>query len=205
MTISVGSDVQGWTPKGIYNVLSANAFQLGLVGPSLKIIVSSTGGNSTSSAAGTSGATYTTFKSTMYLSSAENISLNVNPDRLIAHEYGHVWSLYHLYLTHNKDWSSYLDYRGLSGDARLDSTYLWDRKELIADDYRLLFGSAAAVGGGAHLNRDLTDPRQVSGLKDFLARAWTGSSVKPVALSRRGEGHKLAWGVDQQLPTDLLA
>lgn len=172
VTISVAPDAQGWTPKAIYDVLSANAFQLALVGPALKIVVSGSGGNSTASGAGSSGGTYTSFKATMYLSTAENSSLNVNPDRLIAHEYGHVWTLYHLYLTHNKDWSTYLDYRGLLGDSRLDSTYLWDRRELIADDFRLLFGSSEAVAGGAYLNRDLTDPRQVPGLKEFLVRTW---------------------------------
>ncbi len=171
-TISVAADVVGWTPKKVYDVLEPNAYQLGLIGPRLKVSVSLDGYNSTSTAAGTSGSAYTNFSASISLNGRADSSLNTNADRLIAHEYGHAWTLYHLYLSQNKNWTPYLDARGLSGNVKLDSSVTWDRKELIADDYRMLFGTAAAVGGASYLNREVTDPRNVPGLKEFFITTW---------------------------------
>ena len=44
--------------------------------------------------------------------------------------------------------------------------------ELTADDYRMLFGSPAAVAGAGYLQSGITDPRSVPGLKDFLENSW---------------------------------
>jgi hypothetical protein len=171
-TISVDPDVAGWTPRSIYDVLQRNAYQLGLIGPHLTVIVSLDGYNSTSTGAASSAGVYTGYSATISLNGGPSSSLNTNADRLIAHEYGHAWSLYHLYMTHAKDWTPYLDARGLTGNPKLDTTLSWDRKELIADDYRMLFGTDAAVSGMAYLNRELPDPRTVAGLKSFLADSW---------------------------------
>jgi hypothetical protein len=94
------------------------------------------------------------------------------PDDVIAHEYGAVWGLYHLYISHGGDWTAYLSARGILGDPRLDSTFSWSRNEMIADDYRLLFGSPAAQSQAAYLNPDIPDPRTVSGLRDFFLGVW---------------------------------
>ena len=66
--------------------------------------------------AATSGGSYTSFKATIYLKGV-NSTFASQPDAQIAHEYGHAWSLYHLYKDHNGDWSSYLDFRWANADA----------------------------------------------------------------------------------------
>jgi hypothetical protein len=43
---------------------------------------------------------------------------------------------------------------------------------MIADDYRLLFGTAAAQDELSYLNPDVPDPRSVGGLKDFFVNVW---------------------------------
>jgi hypothetical protein len=61
----------------------------------------------------------------------------------------------------------------LSGDSRLDSTYKWNRAEIIADDYRLLFGSPLAISEAPlHMNRDIPQPSAVAGLRSFLLNTW---------------------------------
>jgi hypothetical protein len=172
--ITVAQDVVGWTPRAVYDVLQRNAYQLGLIGPHLTIKVSLDGYNSTSTGAASSGGVYTSYSATMSLNGGASSSLNTNPDLLIAHEYGHAWTLYHLYMTQAKNWTPYLDARGLSGNPNLDTSLSWDRKELIADDYRMLFGTDAAVTGMGYYNRDLPDPRSVPGLKSFFVNTWAG-------------------------------
>ena len=64
-----------------------------------------------------------------------------------------------------------VDSSGL-GDPRLDSTYVWSRMEIIAEDYRLLFGTPAAVSGMTPLNPYITDARTISGYRDCLVSTW---------------------------------
>ena len=45
--------------------------------------------------------------------------------------------------------------------------------ELVADDYRMLFGTTDAVSASSYLQSQLPDPRTVAGLKDFLSSGWT--------------------------------
>ena len=60
----------------------------------------------------------------------------------------------------------------LSGDPRLDSSYSWDRREILAEDYRLLFGSAKAISERpTQMNTAIPQPSNVDGLAGFLA-AW---------------------------------
>ena len=94
------------------------------------------------------------------------------PDCIVAHEYGHAGTLHHLYMSQHGDWSSYLAARGLAGDPRVDSSYNWSKDEMIADDYRMLFGSAAAVAQAGYINSEVADPRTVPGLRDFLLTGW---------------------------------
>jgi hypothetical protein len=166
-----------WTVNQIYSMLLQSGRDLDKVGPTLTIKVQDVYASSTAMAVGTADGRYTSASSTIYLKGV-NSNFAANPDAVLAHEYGHAWSLYHLYLSQQGDWTSYLQARGIASDPRLDSTYNWDRREIIADDYRLLFGSAPAVSEMPnHLNPDLADPRNVPGLRDFLATAW--STPKP--------------------------
>lgn len=163
-----------WTYAQIDSFLRASDVDLDLLGPGLTIKVQDQYASQTVvSAAKTNGA-YSSVRTTIYLKGV-NSNFASKPDAIMAHEYGHAWSLYHFYLDQQGDWTSYLDARALTGDSRLDSSYTWDRKEIIAEDYRLLFGSPLAISQMPnHMNTMLQDPRQVVGLGEFLAGSWRG-------------------------------
>jgi hypothetical protein len=67
-------------------------------------------------------------------------------------------------------WEHYLDLRGLR-DARFAETSVHrDRpREIFAEDFRFLFGSALATASGSIENPDLPLPSQVQGLREWLA------------------------------------
>lgn len=162
-----------WTAQQVYDLLKANAIQLNLIGPHFTVKVQDTYASQVTTAASSSDGVYTSFQATLYLKGV-NSSFVTQPNASLAHEYGHVWSLYHLYLSQNEDWSSYLTARGLAANPLLDSSYMWMRGEIIADDYRLLFGSPAAITERElHLNTQISDPRTVTGLQNFLRYSWT--------------------------------
>jgi hypothetical protein len=95
-----------------------------------------------------------------------------NGDSVLFHEYGHAWSLYYAYMMQqDTSLNSYLQARGIQGDSRLDSSHAWNRRELIAEDYRQLFGTANAKSVQQE-NRDLPAASAVPGLRDFLAGAY---------------------------------
>lgn len=163
-----------WTYAQIDAMLRASAVDLSLLGPNLTVKVQDQYASQTTVSASKTNGVYGNAKAIVYLKGV-NSNFVSKPDAIMAHEYGHAWSLYHLYMTQQGNWTSYLDARGLSGDSRLDSSYSWDRKEILAEDYRLHFGSAAAISQMPnHMNSELTDPRQVAGLRGFLSGTWGG-------------------------------
>ena len=115
---------------------------------------------------------YTSFRATIYLKAVAGTVFPARPDDVVAHEYGCVWALYHLYMSHHGDWSLWLQARGILGDPRVDSTFSWSKNEMLADDYRMLFGSPAAQSEAAYINPDVPDPRNVPGLRDFFLSVW---------------------------------
>jgi hypothetical protein len=172
-----------FTIRGIYKLLLENATTPGdfsRVAPTLKVRVQDTYASQATTSVAKSGTTYTNFGATIYLKGV-NSSFASQPDASLSHEYGHVWTQFHRYLDQQGDWSSYLNMRWvtsdgsqvLAGDSRLDGSYSWDRSEIIADDYRLLFGSPTAVAQRTHLNASLVDPRSQAGLRDFFLRVWS--------------------------------
>jgi Bacterial Ig domain len=171
-TIQVYSGVSGWTAQQVYDLLKPNAYQLALIGPHLTVKVQTTYNTFTTTSAGTSGGVYASFNATMYLDARSNSLLLTRPDATIAHEYGAVWSMYHLYLTEQGNWTLWLQARGLLNDPRVDSSDVWSKGEMIADDYRMLFGTQAAQSEMSYVNPDVPDPRSVSGLKDFFVNVW---------------------------------
>jgi hypothetical protein len=179
VTISVAS-AGPWTIDRIYEMLKANALDLDRVGPRLTINVQDTAATTCTSSASTSGGVYTSYSARITLQGV-NSRFATSPDRALAHEYGHAWTMYHLYLTHQGDWTSFLGKRWsaadgstvLAGDSRLDSSYSWTRGEIIAEDYRLLFGSADAVSQApTHMNTAIADPRNQPGLRDWFLKSW---------------------------------
>ena len=90
-------------------------------------------------------------------------------DRTLFHEYGHAWSLYYAYeVQQDANLTGYLQVRGLAGDSRVNSSYGWSAREMIAEDYRQLFGSATAAAAD-QMNRDIPLARDVAGLREYLS------------------------------------
>lgn len=179
VTICINS-AGGWTYSQIESMLVANALELSVVGPHLTIQVQDTYSDSTATSASTSGGVYVSYKAVTYLKGVNDTFVN-QPDATLAHEYGHVWTLYHLYMTHNGSWSSYLNTRWansdgsllLGADPNLDTSYSWMKTEIIADDYRLLFSSPTALAQRTvSLNTQIPDPRNQPGLKDWFLNTW---------------------------------
>lgn len=98
------------------------------------------------------------------------------------HEYGHAWAGYwSVEAQQDPSLAGYLEARGLTGDSRLDSSYGWYRAELIAEDYRQLFGSPAGRLA-PQANRDIVPAAQVAGLAEYLAGAFrqpVGGGTEP--------------------------
>jgi len=169
-----------FTISQIYNMLLANAMDLGTIGPDLTINVQDSYTSQTAVSTAMSNGVYSAYQATVYLQGV-NSNFAAYPDYGLSHEYGHVWTEYMLYMVHNGNWNSYLNERWttsdgstvLATDSRLDSSYSWNRFEIIADDYRLLFGSSLAISEHPyHLNTQIPDPRNVTGEKDFLLNTW---------------------------------
>lgn len=100
-------------------------------------------------------------------------------DRTLFHEYGHAWSMYYAYIAQqDPSLAGYLTARGLNGDARVGSTYGWDPGEMIAEDYRQLFGTATAATY-AQINSEIPHPSQVPGLRDYLQGTFLQPSSTP--------------------------
>ena len=93
-------------------------------------------------------------------------------DQGLAHEYGHAWSYYYdVIVQQESGFGSYLAARGLAGDPRVGTTYQWYPAEMIAEDYRELFGSENAKLAW-QMNRDIPAPDQVPGLRDWFLNAF---------------------------------
>lgn len=99
-------------------------------------------------------------------------------DMTLFHEYGHAWEGFYSHRSGDSDLASYLAARGLTGDPRLESSHAWDRREMIAEDYRQLFGSANAAAGEQE-NREVPPAAQVPGLETFLRETFRGVATGP--------------------------
>ena len=109
-------------------------------------------------------------RSTIWLDAWPRSDFAAQPDRTVAHMVGRLWIA--RYLDGERGfWDDYLRLRGLRDDPRLDTSTEWDPVTILADDYRLLFGSELAVAQHpAHMNGALDDPRNVEGMRELLAR-----------------------------------
>jgi hypothetical protein len=124
---------------------------------------------STSTAASSTDGVYTSYSAT---SNVSFVSWLDGDDGLF-HEYGHAWSLYNAYIVQqDPTLSAYLRARGLAGDPRVGTSYAWSPREMIAEDYRQLFGTPSARVV-TQTNRDIPDAKDVPGLAAFLSGAFT--------------------------------
>lgn len=96
------------------------------------------------------------------------VSFAKRGDQILAHEYGHAWAGYFSTMVGQDDTlASYVRARGLEGDTRLNTSYAWTVGEMIAEDYRELFGSENAKAAD-QINREIPLAKDVPGLEDFL-------------------------------------
>lgn len=184
MKIEVNS-AGSWTISQIYTMVKNNAAGPGdfsTIAPKLTVRVLDGVSTMAYTSASTSNGVYTNFTGRIDLAGVNSNFAN-RPDASVAHEYGHVWTTYHLYITQQNNWSKYLNARWttedgsttLATDSRTDSSYSWSRGEIVADDYRLLFGTNAAITQRpSHMSSGLVDPRNVPHLRNFFLYTWQG-------------------------------
>lgn len=183
VSIDIQTSTGSWTHERIYSMLTAGARDLSKIGPGLKIVVQDSKPTLSSIAASSVDGRYTSVSATIQLDARSTSTFATRPDDILTHEYGHVWFNYYGYLKWQGDWSAYLGKRWtgsdgsttLATDARTGSSYIWTPDEIAADDYRLLFGSDAAIAQrNASLNQQIPDPRSQAGLRDWLLSTWAG-------------------------------
>jgi uncharacterized protein YfiM (DUF2279 family) len=184
LKIRICTALGGWTADRIYQMLRENAAAPGdfaTIAPTLAVEVQDRWPSQTATSATTTAGRYTKFSALVYLSALTGGVFDSTPDYCVAHEYGHVWRSYYLYLARQGDWSSYLNSRWANADGsvrlgqvpELDSSIIWARNEIMASDYRLLFGSPTAIAQHPwSVNLNIPDPRQQPGLTDFLLNTW---------------------------------
>lgn len=110
---------------------------------------------------------YRSMSARIYLHAAANGTSHA----IIGHEVGHVRGYHTLYFAWGGDWKPYLDIRfGTAGDPRLDTSYVWDRDEILAEDIRMFFASAECRREWpSHMNGAIDPPGSVPGLREFLS------------------------------------
>jgi hypothetical protein len=174
------STAGSWTISQVYSMLLANARDLSLVGPTLTVNVQDTYSSQTTTSASESGGAYYGFQATMYLKGVSS-TFTVKPDMQLAHEYGHAWTRYWFFARNAGSWTNYLNARWstadgkvtIGQDSRIGTSYAWDPGEMAAEDYRLLFGSSAAISESpGSLNSDIVAPTGQPGLRDWFLSTW---------------------------------
>jgi hypothetical protein len=119
------------------------------------------------------------FSATCYISYRSWLS---KWDMTLFHEYGHAWEGFYTHRNNDPDLTGYLAARGLAGNPKLESSHNWDRREIIAEDYRQLFGSPNAQLGEQE-NREIPLAKDVPGLREYLSGSFMiGSAPPPTGL-----------------------
>lgn len=167
-----------------------------LVGPEAKTTVlyfdSPTSGTYTAASIGGSGP-YCCYSASMYVAYDTWVTLG---DVALFHEWGVDWGDYNAYITQaDPSYSAYLSARGLSGNPSLGTSAIWQAPELLAEDYRQLFGTANAASYPQN-NTQIPPASEVPGLETFLASTYdvpafvppapTVSSLGPSAVPEAG-------------------
>jgi hypothetical protein len=130
--------------------------------------------STTSGAATSSNGRYTSFNA---ISDVTYLSWLDSGEATLVHEYGHAWTLYRGYLVQqDPTMTDYLKARGLYGDSRVGSSYMWSPQEMIAEDYRQLLGSSAAAAA-SQANYEIPPAASVPGLRDYLLGAFSTSAT----------------------------
>lgn len=182
--IVICTSVGGWTTKSIYDLLLPNALDLSVIGPHLTVQVQTGTPSSTGSSVSCcdTGGRHYGYGAVIVLNPSATSSFSAAPDAIMAHEYGHAWTYYWLYMNPANDgsWAAYHNFRWvaaggtqvLAQSPSLNTGYSWMDYEMAADDYRRLFGSPVAQSQLTYLNSRVPDSRQVTGLADFFLNTW---------------------------------
>jgi FlgD Ig-like domain len=96
---------------------------------------------------------------------------------IATHELGHVF--HNRYMPDNSPaWSEYRRLRGISDESRFNDTasHAYRPREILAEDFRVLFGGEDARLDGRVENVEIAMPETVAGLENFFVRV-AGSAV----------------------------
>ncbi len=111
---------------------------------------------------------------TIYLSPGSGVIAASTQAYIVTHEMGHVltWA----FMDGDADrWDAYMDLRGLDPVTNGPSARHADRaREILAEDFRYLFGGALATASGTIENHDLLLPTHVFGLEELLVGFMAG-------------------------------
>ena len=185
--ITIDSSSWSGTADDIYRMLLENGMD-SVVGPKLSVKVQDVYASATTAGASccTSSGGYYNFTTTIWLDGRSTSNFSSRPDYVLGHEFGHAWTLYHLYMDQSADWAAYLTFRGIANDPRVESTYAWSKREMIADDYRMIMGSSLAKVGG-YINPDVPPPGSIPGFATWFRNTWAkgniGTILSPTPLS----------------------
>jgi hypothetical protein len=98
---------------------------------------------------------------------------------IVTHEMGHAF--HNRYLPDGSGaWDEYRRIRGITDVARFHAlaSHAYRPKEILAEDFRVLFGGSAAYFDGYIENPELASPESVGGLESFFVRV----AGEPIAL-----------------------
>ena len=185
--ITIDSSSWTGTADDIYRILLENGMD-SVVGPMLTVKVQDVYASATTAGASccTSSGGYYNFTTTIWLDGRTTSNFTSRPDYVLGHEFGHAWTLEHLYMDQSADWTAYLAFRGIANDPRVESTYAWSKREMIADDYRMILGSDRAKVGG-YINPEVPAPSTIPGFADWFRTTWAkgnvGTILRPTPLS----------------------
>ena len=108
----------------------------------------------------------------------------------LVHELGHVVQYAVLPDVDTRGWSEYMRLRDLSLDTYTSLSAHADRPhEIWAEDFRALFGGAAANASGTIENPDLAHPTSVAGLEEFMRDLATAAIVNGTRLTASPAAH----------------
>jgi hypothetical protein len=126
--------------------------------------------NHTSASWGGTAGSYSGYKATVYSSF---LTFSDDGAASLFHEYGHAWTLYYATIVQQDDTlAAYLKARGVYGDTRLGSDVYWQPREMIAEDYRQLFGIPTAAAR-PQANSAIPPAANVAGLKEWFRDTFT--------------------------------
>jgi hypothetical protein len=167
------------TARELYDALLRGT--IGREASSVSVLFDLGGSSTTTTSIGATNGRYDSYAASSYVT---YLSWLDNGDNTLSHEYGHAWSLYYAYLVQqDPTLSGYISARGLAGDSRLGTTYAWNPREMIAEDYRQLFGSSTAAAY-SQMNQDVPRAADVPGLRNYLATTFTTAvSTQPPSPS----------------------